>query len=165
MTCTPIFSDFAKGNQLPAGNSYRSFHFNSLASKAEVEQDLKGKVLVVDLPPVNGSKETPVSVEPELRTHANNNNEKTLLQVLEEQLRDLYNDLRVQATNNKKDSLVQDPTEHLRDQDNDASVHRRNNDGPPAEVPGGETDDERADPNNVLPQDRSGDGSHQGQGN
>ena len=167
MTCTPIFSDFANGNQLPMENSYRTLHFNSLASKAEVEQDLKGKgeVRVVDLPPGNGSKETPVSVEPEQMAHANNNNKELSVEDPEEQLTDLYNDLRMQATSNKKDSSVQDLAEYLRDQDDDASVHRRNNDGPPREAPGGKTDDKRADPNDVLLQDRSGDGSHQGRGN
>ena len=92
----------------------------------------------MDLPPENGSKETPASVELEQRAHVNSNNE---------------------------DSSGQDPAEHLGDQGDDASVHRRNNDGPPAEAPGGETDDERADPNDVLPQDSSGYGSHQSQGN
>lgn len=91
-----------------------------------------------DLPPENGSKETLASVEPEQRAHVNNNNQ---------------------------DSSVQDPAQHLRDQDGDASVHRRNNDGPPAEAPGGETDDEGTDPNDVLPQDSSGYDSHQKQGN
>ena len=134
VTCTSIFSDFVSGKQSPTENSYRSF--NSLAIKAEVEQDLKEEVLVVDLPPENGSKEVPASLEPEQRAHTNNNN---------------------------KDSSVQDPAEPLRDQDDDASVHRRNNDGPL--VPLGETDNERADPNDALLQDRSGDGSHQGQGN
>ena len=57
-----------------------------------------------------------------------------------------------------------DPAEHLRDQDDDASVHRRNNDGPSAKAPGGETV-EGTDPNDVLLQDSSGYGSHQGQGN
>lgn len=95
---------------------------------------------MVDLPPENGSKEMPASVEPEQRVHANNSNEEPSLQDQEEQ-------------------------EHLRDQDDDAIVHRRNNDGPPSEAPLGETDEERADPNNGLLQDRSGDGSYQGQGN
>ena len=96
-----------------------------------------GEVLVVDLPPENG-RETPASVEPEQRAHANNYNEEP---------------------------SVHDPAEHLRGQDDDASVHRRNNDGPLAHAPGGETDDERADLIDVLPQDRSGQGSYQGQGN
>ena len=91
-----------------------------------------------DLPPENGSKETLASVEPEQRAHVNNNNE---------------------------DSSVQDPAQHLRDQDDDAIVHRGNNDGPLAEAPGGETDDDRADLNDVPLQERSGDGSHQSQGN
>lgn len=129
------------------------------------KQDLKGEVLLEDLPPENGSKETLASVEPEQRAHANNNNEEPSVQDPEEQLRDVYNDLRVQATNNKKDSSVQHPAEPLRDQDDDAIVHRRNSDGPPAQTPLGETDDERADPNDVPLQGRSGDGSHQGQGN
>lgn len=121
---------------------------------------------MVDLPPENGSKEMPASVEPEQRVHANNSNEEPSLQDQEEQLRDIYNEVRVQVTNNENDSSVQDSAEHLRDQDDDdASVHRRNNDGPPSEAPLGETDEERADPNNGLLQDRSGDGSYQGQGN
>ena len=122
-----FFSDSANAKQSPTENSCRSFHFNSSANEAEVEQDLKGKVLVVDLSPESVRKETPAPVEPEQRAHTNNNNKK---------------------------SSVQDPAELVRDQD----------DGPPAEAPGGETDDERADPNYVLPQGRSGDGSRQGQG-
>lgn len=129
------------------------------------KQDLIGEVLLEDLPPENGSKETLASKKPEQRAHANNNNEEPSMQDPEEQLRDLYNDLGVQATNNKKDSSVQHPAEPLRDQDDDAIVHRRNSDGPPAQAPLDETDDERADPNDVPLQDRSGDGSHQGQGN
>lgn len=162
MTSTPLFSDFTNGKQLPTENSYRSSHFNSSANKAEVEQDLKGEVCVVDLPPESVNKETPAQVEPEQRAHANNTNgEQSSVQLApEEQLRDPYNDLRVQATDSRKESPVQDPADHLRDQDDDFSVHRRNNDGGLlAETPGGETDDER------LQDTRSGDGSHQGQGN
>ena len=128
-----FFSDSANAKQSPTENSYRSFRFNSSANEAEVEQDLKGEVLVVDLSPESVRKETPALVEPEQRAHTNNNNNKP---------------------------SVQGPAEL------DFSVDRTdNNDGPPAEAPGGETDDERADPNYVLQQDRSGDGSHQGQGN
>ena len=120
---------------------------------------------MVGLFPENGSKEMPAPAEPEQRGHTNNNGEPSL-QDSEEQLRDQYNDLRVQANNNEKASM-QDQAEPLRDQDDDFGVHRRNNnDEPLAEAPGGETDDvERADPNDVLLQDRSGDDSHQGQGN
>ena len=93
----------------------------------------------MDLSPESVRKETPAPVGPEQRAHTNNNNKKP---------------------------SVQDPAELVRDQDDDFSVDRtNNNDGPPAEAPGGETDDERADPNYVLPGDRSGDGSRQGQGN
>lgn len=162
MTSTPLFSDFTNGKQLPTENSCRSFHFNSSANKVEVEQDLKGEVCVVDLPPESGNKETPAQVEPEQRAHANNTNgeQSSVHLAPEEQLRDPYNDLRVQATDTRKGSSVQDPADHLRDQDDDFSVHRRSNDGGPlAETPGGETDDER------LQDTRSGDGSHQGQGN
>jgi len=110
--------DFANGKQSPTENSYRSFHFNSSASKAEAEQDLKGEVLVIDLSPENVSKEKPA------------------------------------------------PEEHLGDDDDDFSVERRNNnDGPLTEVLGGEIDEKRADPNDCLPQDRLGDGFHQGKGN
>ena len=83
-------------------NSYRSF--DSLTRKTQVEQDLKGEVLVVDLPPGNGSKETLAPVEPEQRAHGNNSN---------------------------GDPSVQDPEEQFRDLNDDASVHRRNNDGLP----------------------------------
>lgn len=113
-----------------------------MANKAEVEQE-----------------ETPASVEPEQSTHANNSHEEPSVQDPEEQLRDLLNDLRVQTTNSENYPSVQDPAGHLRDQD-DATTH-----GVLAEAPGGETDDERADPNNVLLQGRSGDGCHQDQGN
>ena len=93
---------------------------------------------MVDLPSENGSKDLPVSAEPEQRAHTNNIGEPSL----------------------------QDPAEHLRDRDDDFTVDRKNNnDAPPAHVPGAETDGERADPNDVLLQDRSGDGSCQGQGN
>ena len=83
---------------------------------------------MVDFPVESDSKETSASVVLEQRAHANNNEEPS----------------------------VQDPEEHLRDQDDDASVHSGNNDRPPAEATGGETDDERADPNDVLLQDSSG---------
>lgn len=118
---------------------------------------------MVDLPPQeNGNKETLAPIEPEQRAHANNTNEEPSSVHLAPEgqlLSDPYDDLRVQATDTKKGLSVQDPAEHLRDQDDDFSVHRRiNNDEPPAEAPGGAIDDERL-------QDRSGDGSHQGQGN
>ena len=135
ITCTSIFSDFANRKQSPTENSYR--YFNSLASKAEVEQDLKGEVLVVDFPAESDSKETSASVEPEQRAHANDNEKPS----------------------------VQDPGECLRGQDDDPSVHRRISDGPPAEATGGETDDKRADPRDVRLQDRSGAGFHESQGN
>ena len=162
MTYTSTFSDFVNRKKSPTENCYISFE--SFARRAQVEQDLEREVLVVDLPPGNGSKETLAPVEPEQRAHANNNGDPSV-QDPEEQLRDLFNHRIVQATINEKDSSLQDPAEHLRDQDDDASVCRRNNDGMPGEAPGGETDDERAYPNDSLLQGRSGDGSHQGQGN
>lgn len=57
------------------------------------------------------------------------------------------------------------PVEHLRQQTDDQNVHRRNNkEGLPAEAPAGETDGKRADAEDVLLQDRSGDRSPQGRG-
>lgn len=135
----PFFSDFTNGKQSPTENSYRSCHFSGLANNTEEEQDLKGEVYVVDMPPDNSSKEEPGPVEPEQKAHTNNN---------------------------RGEPLVKDPAEHLRDQVDDLNVHRRNNkDGPPAEAPGGETEGKRHDAGGVPLQDRSGDGSLQGQGN
>lgn len=141
-----MFSDHTDGKQSPTENScrsFRSFHFGS-SNKAEVKQDLKGQVDVVNLPPENGSKEEPGPVE---------------------QLRDQNDDQRAQANNNKGEPSVEVPAENLGDRVDDQSVQRRNNNGPPAEAPGGETGGgERADAEENLPQDRSGDHSPQGQG-
>lgn len=128
------------GKQSPTENSYRSLHFSS-SNEAEAKQDLKGQVYMVDLPPENGIKEEPV-----------------------EQLRDQNDDQGMQANNNKREPLVEVPAENLGDQVDDQSVLRRSNNGPPAKAPGGETGRKRADKEDNLPQDRSGDCSPQGQG-
>lgn len=136
------FSGYANGKQSPTENSCRSFRWSS-SNKDEVEQDLKGEVHVVDLPPENSNKEEP---------HP------------EEQLRDLNNDQRVEANNNKGESSVEVPAENVGDQIDDQSdgqsCHQGRNytDGPPAEGAGADGRDEN------LSQDRSGVRSLQGRG-
>lgn len=98
---------------------------------------------MVNLPPENDIKEEPGPVE---------------------QIRDQNGDQGMQANNNKGEPSVEVPAENLGDQVDDQSVLRKNNKGPPAKAPGGETGRKRADKEENLPQDRSGDRSPQGQG-
>ena len=100
-------------------------------------------LLIVDLPPKNGSKEEPGPVE---------------------QLRDQNDGQRMQANNNKGELSVEIPAENFGNQADDQRVQRRNNNEPPALAPGGETGREGADKEENQPQDRSGDHSSQDQG-
>ena len=109
-------------------------------SSSNKDEDLKGEVHVVELPPENSNKEEP---------HP------------EEQLRDLNNDQRVQANNNKGESSLEVPAENLGDPiDDQSDGHSCHQDGRPAEAAGAEIGGR--DEN--LPQDRSGVRSPQGRG-
>ena len=137
-----FFSDLTSGKPSPTENSYRSLHFSS-SNEAEANQDLKGQVYMVNLPPQDGIKEEPGPVE---------------------QLRHQNDDQRAQANNNKGEPSLEVPAENLGDRADDQSVLVRNDDGLPGKAPGVETGRNWADEKENLPQDRSRDRSPQDRG-
>lgn len=144
------YLDFPSGKSSPTENSYRSL---KLSSSNNTEQDLKGSVDLVDLPPDNDLKCAPPD---KVETLAN-------------QLRLHIEDQRAPANNSNKVHPVEvNPGDRLQHQTDDQSTPAdNNNEVLPVRLPEEQLrrkrNDQWAPTNGILPQDRSRDSPPQGQ--